>query len=463
MREDNGKDAVEAVFDIASSSRMDSWINSQTGQGTSRDKSRYTFFSKPSNITRDRVLLSGLYSGNDLVRKIIDVYSEDMTREWLEVKIQDEDGNSKKEAVDINMMLDRMNIQSLTADALTWAKLYGGALMILSINDGNPPDEPLNMDSIKSVDWVKVVDRWSVSVAHTYNVDDDVTDNMIGKPRLYMITDGSVEKFIHESRVIRFDGVRSTYEKWKTNGRWNDSLIESIYDNLRDFDSGLKSVIVSMQDFSQAVYKIKNLAQLLKSDRDGVVLKRLSQLDQCRSNYRAIPIDAEHEDFSQVANGVLGLPDLIDRAMMRVSAGVDIPLTRLFGRSPAGMSSTGKSDEDNFLKKIRGMQMAELLPRMRRLVEIMMRSKDSATKGVLPKSWSIEFNPLYVETPAEIAETRYKNAMTDKIYLEMGVLSPEEIRQSRFGGDEYSMDTTLDPSTKTERSFSKPDPETVAS
>lgn len=39
-----------------------------------------------------------------------------------------------------------------------------------------------------------------------------------------------------------------------------------------------------------------------------------------------------------------GLPDVYDRVMMDVAGAARTPVTKLFGRSPAGMNATGESD-----------------------------------------------------------------------------------------------------------------------
>jgi hypothetical protein len=51
---------------------------------------------------------------------------------------------------------------------------------------------------------------------------------------------------------------------------------------------------------------------------------------------------------------------------------------------------------------------------------------------------------LMQPSPLERADIRLKTAQADQIELELGVLTPQEIADSHYGGDEYDQDITLD-------------------
>ena len=58
----------------------------------------------------------------------------------------------------------------------------------------------------------------------------------------------------------------------------------------------------------------------------------------------------------------------------------------------------------------------------------------------------------------EKAEVRNKQAQTDQIYSDLGVLSPEVIAKARFGGDRYSLETNIDEDAWKAVAAAKPDP-----
>ena len=75
-----------------------------------------------------------------------------------------------------------------------------------------------------------------------------------------------------------------------------------------------------------------------------------------------------------------------------------------------------------------------------------MLSKEGPTNGQLPDSWRIAFNPLFELNEREMADVRARVAAVDGRYIQLGVLSPKEVADARYGGSEWSMELTLDPS-----------------
>ncbi len=442
-----GKEQLaKAIRSVGSMTRLDTWVNGLTGLNTSRDKTSATTFSlKKASITQNSKLLDGIYHETDLGRKIVDIYADEQTRNWVTLSIQDENGADMAGDV-MNKMRD-LNARQVFTEALAWARLYGGAGVIMSVDDGKKMNEPLDVDSIKNVNFIHAVDRWQLSALTHYTTEDPETDEdfrRVGMPKIYTLNDGQTNKEIHESRIIRFEGVRTAKQRWRQNQQWSDSVFESVFQTLSKFDAGFDGAIGTMQNFSQGIYKIKGLANLLASDQDELVLKRLMMIDQTRSDQRAIAIDADDEEFTTQGAAVTGLADIIDRGMMRLSAATDIPVTRLFGRSAAGMNATGEGDEKNFEAKIETEQEVNLVPRVEYLISILMASSEGPTEGVMPESWNVRPNPLTTPSDKERAETRKVNAETDQIYLNAGVLVQTEVRQSRWGSDEYGTEIVLD-------------------
>ena len=73
-----------------------------------------------------------------------------------------------------------------------------------------------------------------------------------------------------------------------------------------------------------------------------------------------------------------------------------------------------------------------------------MISKDGPFDGKQPENWSLQFIPLWQNTEEQDAVTRRTTAETDAIYIDRGVLTPDEVAISRFGGNKWSMNTEID-------------------
>ena len=151
---------------------------------------------------------------------------------------------------------------------------------------------------------------------------------------------------------------------------------------------------------------IANLVDLVAAGGAETLRSRIQLMDLARSVCRAILVDAEKESFERVATSFAGLPEVMDKLMMRMSAAAEQPVTLLYGRSPAGMNATGESDIRGWYDNVAEGQTDELKPRLERLLTLMFLAKDSPTRGVVPSQWCIEFNPLWLPTDKEEADTK---------------------------------------------------------
>jgi hypothetical protein len=91
-------------------------------------------------------------------------------------------------------------------------------------------------------------------------------------------------------------------------------------------------------------------------------------------------------------------------------------------------------------------QSAHFKRPMQQLVEMIMLSKDGPTNGKVPDSWRVVFNNLFELNEREKADVRARVAAVDGRMLQLGVLHPKEVADARYGGTEWSMELTLDPS-----------------
>lgn len=426
--------------------KTDGWQSVVTGLGTARDKRMSVSFRPEASIAYSTDFLNELYRSDDLVATTIDLPAVEQTREWIEVTVGGDDGSEKAAAV--MQKLDALHAQAKVTEGMIWGRLFGGALVIIGAQDGQEVSEPLNLDRIQSVDWLNVVERSDIQIRKYYT---DPKDPKFGQPETYSVTiqsnEGSVQIVeFHETRTIRFDGTLGTRQTIQKNSGWTDSVLQRTYPIIRDFQAASGSMAHILQDFSQSVYKIEGLSKMLSMDKENLIIQRLINMDLMRSMVRAIPMDTT-ETFEDQGRAVTGLDELIDRQMMRVSTATRIPVTLLFGRSPAGMNATGESDIRLFYDHIKSLQETSLRPRLEYLLQVIMSAANGPTNGE-PEVWSFDFNPLFQPTEQEESETRLNVAKADEIYINTGVLSPNEVADSRFGGGEYSMETTLDDETR---------------
>lgn len=418
--------------------RVDGWSNILTGLGIrGRDKSASTTFKAcPQFCFRE---LSELYRADGLTKRIIDIVPAEMLRQGFEV-----DGDPE------NAILGRfeeLNVNLHLNSLMKWSRLFGGAIIVMGISDGRPLNEPVDENNVDSVEWLKVFDRWQVNISTQYLCCDLNSENF-GCPEWYEVNDYRVGAtfVVHHSRVLRMDWAELPPRDALLNQGWGDSLLVSIYSELKSYGSALANTETIMQDFVNGVLKMPNLSETLSSGcqkNDSAVMRRLDYANLSKGVSGMMVLDGD-ETYEKLSTNVSGISDLLDRFMLSLSSVTGIPITLLFGRAPAGLNATGDADIRNFYDMVKQLQETKLKPVLEKLIYYIMISKEGPFGGVEPENWGVQFAPLWQNTEEQEATLRRTVAETDAIYIDRGVVDPSEIAISRFGGDRWSMNTIID-------------------
>lgn len=423
--------------------RRDGIFNLFMGQGTMKDKRSGTGFF--ADVVDD-VTAQELWRGDHLGRKVVQTAPDDAMRNGYELDL---DGD-KQLAENVTDALKSLRANWFIREAKRYERAFGGAAIFPYINDGGDLSEPLNESRVSEVRNLVLFQPQELQATRWYN--DLEADKKFRLPKAYRMFPlfggatsnlmGSTE--IHESRLIIFPGVKVTngIQRGCRPG-WGDSVFTRMYRVLLNFNLSWSSLTALVDDFSQAVMSIKELAETIGEGGEDDIKAQIALMDSVRATMRIIPIDSE-DKFERITTPLTGLDALIDRMMIMIATAADQPVTKFWGRSPAGMNSTGEGDEAIWDDQVKTMQTDELSDPILRLVELVCKSNMGPTKGKLPKSRSVNWRPLRQPTDDETAGAHEKQANADKIYLDYQVLSPEEVAHSRFGGDKYSYETSVD-------------------
>lgn len=420
--------------------RFDGWSNILTQQGyPGRDK---RLWGKLTATLLDYEQLEQLWRGDDVAARAIEVVPREMLRQGFGLRIPDE----KKASVSktITAQLDDLKAAEKFYDALCNERAFGGGALLLGADDGaSSMMEPLNLRNLKAVRWLTALNKQEVYAEKYY---EDPAQPRFGEVEFWRIQPqmgSGASVTVHESRLLLFKGICISRRQVYSNQGWGDSVLLRAYDTIRDFASGYGGAASLLQDFSQAVYQIEGLSDMIADNQDNLISERFRIMELARSILRAVVID-KTESFERKTTNLTGLSDILDKMMIRLAAALEMPVTLLMGQSPAGLNATGDSDIRWFYDSIKSKQNNKLKPPLEHLIRLLFLSKEGPTKGLEPDSWQVVFNALWQLTEAEWAEVRNKQANTDKTYIDAGVLTADEVAKSRFGGESYSTDTTLD-------------------
>lgn len=422
--------------------RADGLQNVLIGMGTARDKSQYTKTTATVFLTQEE--LENLY-GEWLPRRIVDIYADQATRKGFKVLFGG-DGVRAEEVQGIEQVIEDLYILEHLNLAAKNARLYGGACLLLFIDDGRPAYMPVDKQNIQRIEEIECLDRWQIApVINEENLYD------YSKATYYQIISGDLINqpqltYIHKDRILRFDGEWLPYRVRQRNYGWGLSCLQAVYDSFRHYWTGLNASATLLTEFDIFVHKVRGLAAMLAAGKESSIRDRLQVNDMSKSIYRGYAIDAEKEELEFISRNFGGIGEVLEKLRIDIIGASKIPHTVLFGESPSGLGSTGRSEERDFAKTLADYQSVHFKRPIKKLMELIMLSKEGPTKGELPDSWRIAFNPLFELNEREMADVRARVAAVDGRYIQLGVLSPKEVADARYGGSEWSMELTLDPS-----------------
>jgi phage-related protein (TIGR01555 family) len=396
---------------------FDGWENFVTALGTTRDKLTAQRPSLPNQLPD--TTLEALHTGDDLCARIVEQLPQDALRAGFSISIDAADvADPAATAKDINNALAKLNAPQALVQAWIWARLYGFGAVLLGADDGGSLDEPLELDRVYSLTHLHVLRRPELEAAQYY---DDITQPNFGQVEIYRliastvpyttVTNGrapaarpTVNELVHESRLLKFRGVHTSRWGALSAFYWDDSILQRVFAAMQAFSSTWMGAAHLMTDASQAVIKLANLMQLVTAAGEEKMRQRMRWLDIGRSVARAVVLD-ERESFERVPTPFTGIPELLDRFMVRVASAANMPVTVLFGRSPAGMNATGESDTRTWYDQVATERTKALTPQIEQLTRILMATDDGPTEGKILEGFCVDYPPLWQPTDKEAAET----------------------------------------------------------
>lgn len=429
--------------------RSDGWMNVATGMGN-------VLSDKVANVSptvfdglSDQAL-SAMFHGDSTVRKACNKRPRTALSLGVQFSVP-KDAGGLEAATSIQDAFDELRVVEHFKAAGTWENLFGGAALFLAVDDGHrgfdSQERPLDLARIRRVMWMRPIDRRYIRRSSRMgDIDFDPASPDFGTPTHYEIQLGVRSPKllrIHRDRLIIFPGIQTTEEEREKRDGWGISVLDPVYEALQRNISSWQSAGNAFANAQYVVYKMKNLAAMLGAKGgEEKVRNRSKAMEMAKSIVNAVLIDAEDE-YGQEKPDFGQMPEMLDRFMYDTAAALEMPVTELFGRSPAGMNSTGDSDRKMWHASC-GETREHYRPRLHRVGKLIMLSKEGPTGGIEPEGWDLSWKPLEQLSMLETADMRLKIAQADKVYLDGEVLMPAEVAQSRFRPEGYSIETTID-------------------
>lgn len=403
----------------------DGFQNIYKSLGSEKDITTNTSYTRNPYITQNYQMLNGLYT-NWIGGKAVDIPIEDAFRGGRNFNCEDQDALHEYEEY-----LKRMKIDTKLEMAMKWAKIFGSAVAII-ISKDDEMDQPLIPANIKQGDIqdIIVLDRWQL---FSMDINRNPLSSNYLQPNYYYVT--KTASAIHHSRVLRFDGLDTTlYDKEIMNG-WSLSIYERLYKSMQNAQMSPDLLINLLVQSNLDVYHIEGLNDAIIDGNDELAIKRISTAQMGKSILNGVALDSK-DQYTNISKSFGGLDGVHNIFIDIMCASVDIPKTRFMNIQSSGLANDGTGDLKFYYDRIEANERGILRDAYDFLDNILTRSLFGEKLEL-----SFEFESLFQMTPEQKSVIRNRDAQTNQIYLDKGVMSEIEVKEI-LAQDDYFVSIT---------------------
>lgn len=432
------EESKKTVFtDDKSQKVMDGFDNFVSRLGLNNDNvlsaGAYTF----NLMTRNRIQLEAAYRGSWIVGQVIDTVAEDMTKAGIDIQTNEADEDIK----DLQSQIVKLKIWQSLCSTVKWGRLYGGVIAVIQIK-GQKLDTPLDVSTVGQGQFngLAVFDRWQLNPDLTRVIQEGPD---MGLPAYYDIvtTASGIEPTsgnstgqikVHHSRCIRLIGIELPFFQAITEMMWGESILERLWDRLIAFDSATMSTANLIERANNRTVGIEGLREIIAAG--GKAQQGLeAQFEMMRTfqTNEGLTLIDKNDTFASTAYSFAGLSDVMLQFGQQLAGASQIPLVRLFGQSPAGLSSTGESDLRTYYDNINSQQEAKLRGAWDLLLSVLWPSTFGKPA---PKDLTFTFIPLWQMSTLDKATIAKTNTETILGAVDGGLINRatamKELRES---------------------------------
>lgn len=418
----------EPAATARSDQRPSLWQNERTGQGTiAGDRSVWTVPTTVHPIAEGE--LAALWMQDPIAGIIIDAIVEDGMRDGFRIVYGGESEADLHLVDDVRLVAEELRLELAVSLAAKSVRALGGGGVLPIVNGGAVlREEPIAIERVVSVDRLVVVDRRDLRPLQW--IADEVEYFTYAPARLDTATHSAAR--LHRSHLVMFPGADTpSRDRQNSFEGWSRPVLQRVIDRIQAFQGSWGSATAMLQNGSMGVLKVPDLWSITASKGRAVFEKMLAEIQRTMWVARIFPISTD-EEFAFAERTYAGVADLLRESQPLIAMAADMPITRLFGVSPAGMDATGVSDERQWISKVAHHRRACIMPPAVRLVRMI--AKAAGARDWM--RWGIEWPDLEVITTAERMAIEKLTAETDALRIASG-MPAASVLLHRYGSGEY--------------------------
>lgn len=364
-------------------------------------------------LSNDRLTLTYAYLTHGILQTLIDVPVDDAFRGGIDIDCKELDEKQIQELQDHWAETERLEAVKYL---WKWTRLYGGGGII--INAPGNPSKPLNPNQINEDTLLEFypADLWELNMA---------TTNQYGQPVPYVRpmyeSDTPYNYYgvpLHRSRVLKVNGKQAPSFLRPSLRGWAMSEVERLVRDLNQYLKNQDLVFELLDEAKIDVFKISGFNSSVATDPTGQKAARRVQAANKGKDYQnAIVLDSADE-YEQKQIQFTGLAEMLQEIRRGIANSLRMPMTKIFGQSPEGMSATGESDIENYNSMIEG----EIRTKCTYVIVQMLKLDCQKLFGFMPDQIQIEYKPLRIldaEQEENVKDKQFSRLMQlhDKMLL----------------------------------------------
>lgn len=375
----------------------------------------------PTRMTGNYALLNSLYRDNWIVQNVVGIIPDDMCRKWFTL--------SGAVGPEYLRRLEQIQMETALRDSvnegLRWGRLYGGAAGLIMIRGQEDMlDKPLDLEAVLpgAFQGLYILDRWCGITPDTGLVYDG-RGRMA--PEYYTISgeSGTMVARVHHSRIVRFLGRELPYLERIAEMYWGESEVEALYQDVVKHNNVAANMAALTFRANVDTMEVSNLDQLF-SMTSGDMQRRFWNTMQAQSVVQSnfgMRLVNKGDKIENTQYTFTGLQEVHESMCLDLSGASRIPMTKLFGRSPAGMNATGESDLTNYYDYIDTLRESRLRPILQQLLPVLAMS----AWGGVPEGMDIVFPPMWTPKADEMAKIAKEKSETIVTAFQAGLLQAD--------------------------------------
>lgn len=379
---------------------LDAYANGPANLGFGANNLAETGSYVMKRMTWDYWTLNILFRDNWIAKAIIEKPANEMLKNGFEIQTELDPDKVDK----IMRYWTSTKTRDKFIECLKWARLYGGCILVPMIEGQDDMSKPLDYDEIMPDSYKGCfnVDRWC-GVSPSAELVEDIDDPDFGTPKYYDVSNnlGGKTIRIHHSRIIKMIGRKLPYWEELAENYWGASELEHVYTELKKRDDTSANISFLIFLANIRVLSMEGLGQMITiGDQEALnkVFQTMQAMNRLMCNTGTLALDKD-DSFTTQQYSFTGINDVYESFMLDISGAAEIPIDKLFGRSPSGFD-TGEETLQNYYDTIQEKQESYVRAPLEKIIKIITMS----AVGEIPDDMEIVFSPIRRPSAKEMAD-----------------------------------------------------------